>query len=408
LNVGVVGAGHVGLVLSAGLAELGHTVTAVDRQPVVDEIASGRNTFYEPGLGELVRRHLVTGRLSATAELRAMASKDVVWIVVGTHGATGSLHFDNLHTIIPEILEICSGAAVAIKSTLPLGACAALMHAYAQLRSVLVYNPEFLREGSALEDFFNPGKIVVGSEDPVPANRVLDAFCSLPGLRVSTDVATAELIKLAQNAFNALRVSFVNELQLATAQTGGSLETTLRALRDDSTLHRRYLRPGFAYGGSCLATSVVSLIESAASGGYPAPLLRAVEEVNETRILSLVKELRRRVGSLHGRTVAVWGLGYKDDTDDTRNAPALKTISILSQEGALVRIYDPVVTGGSLPRNCKRVRDAESSLKGADALLIFTAGGRLQSDAVPLRARLPADRVFDLTRGGDRASPPAG
>ncbi len=302
--VAVIGLGHVGLVLAVCLAEFGHSIIGVDFPPVVEMVNKGTAPFFEPQF------HVEKQNLRATTRLEDAADAKVIWITVGTTLLpNGSFDIDNVIRISRQLGNLCSSdAIIAIKSTMPVGACRIIADSLPLNGPHLVYNPEFLKEGSAIYDFFNPGKIVVGANSAYGFERLAAIYNPLDCTSICTTWENAELIKLSQNALNALHISFLNELALATDGLDISLHVVSHALRIDQATLSGYLQPGFSYGGICLPDNVSYLAYLAESGGYAAPLLHAIGTVNEYRIHHLVNRLSKVTGGLAGQRIALWGM----------------------------------------------------------------------------------------------------
>lgn len=400
MDVGVVGTGHVGLVVAACLAEMGHQVVGVDLPRVVRQVERGSVPFHEPGLTEMVKASTRSGRLRMATCLDAVAESRVIWIALPTTGsAQGTIRVDKLERTVARLGDIAGPSAVlAIKSTIPVGTCRRLAGYLTDCGPRLVYSPEFLRQGSAIEDFFNPGKIVFGVGPKGGVDVVDSMLTEFSAFRLHTDWETAEGLKLAANAFHALRVSFINELALTFEGLGVSTGAISEALRSDVPDLSRYLQPGFGYGGSCLPNNVAYLARLARSRGHPAPLWRGVMSVNRLRIQQVVSRLRASLGSLAGHAVALWGMTYKAGTDDLRESPSLWLATALRQEGATVKAYDPRASADALRRfGCTPYDSPRASLEGASALVALVRHAEFA--AVPVAELLravPLGRIIDV------------
>jgi len=264
----------------------------------------------------------------------------------------------------------------------------------------LVSNPEFLRQGSAIQDFYNPGKTVVGTGPRGGEEALAEIYAPLPGTSIYTNWETAEAIKLTQNTFNALRISFMNELSHTMDGLAVSLEHVSRALREDTPTLQRYLSPGFSYGGSCLPNNVAYLSYLARSRGHSAPLLHAITTVNEQRISHLVEKIAQTLDGLEGRRISIWGLTYKADTDDLRDSPSVWFTNRLLKAGARVQVLDPYLQAVQVEQlgvGCTFCETAQQSLYAADALVALTRCSEFS--AVPrsvITAALGSNRIFDM------------
>jgi UDPglucose 6-dehydrogenase len=400
MMVAVIGLGHVGLVLAACLAELGYSVIGVDFPSIVELVNNGTSPFFEPQLADMLSYHVRKQNLRATTRLEDAADARVIWITVGTTLlADGSFDIDNVRRVVSQLGNLCSRDVVlAIKSTMPVGACRIIAGTLPLDGPHLVYNPEFLREGSAIYDFFNPGKIVVGADCAYDFECLDAIYSSLDCTSVHTSWENAELIKLSQNALNALHISFFNELALATDGTDVSLHIVSQALRIDQAALSRYLQPGFSYGGSCLPANVRYLGYLAESGEYAAPLLHAIAAVNEHRIHHLVNWLSDVIGGLVGQHVALWGMAYKANTDDLRNSPSIWFAQQLLTAGAEVWAFDPFVEAHRMVEfGFKVCRTPEESLNYASALVVLTRCSVFASvPAATICNAVPRERIFDI------------
>ncbi len=349
MKVAVVGNGRVGLVVAACLAEMGNDVIGVDLPPTVEALNRGQTRFYEPGLDEKVAKNVKEGRLRATTELSDIKDARIIWISIGTmQTSDGAIQIKTIEHIVSELGRLCSSkSVVAIKSTMPVGACRRMAEGLPADGPILVSNPEFLRQGSAIHDFFHPGKTVIGTGPLGGAEALDEIYEHIPGSTIHTNWETSEAIKVTQNTFNALRISFMNELSLTMEGLPVHLEQVSEALRADEASLKRYLNPGFSYGGSCLPNNVAYLNYLAHSRSYEAPLLQSIATVNENRVTNLLDSLAEKLEGLEGRRIALWGLTYKADTDDLRDSPSVWFVNRLLKAGARVQILRPIPSGGT-------------------------------------------------------------
>jgi UDPglucose 6-dehydrogenase/GDP-mannose 6-dehydrogenase len=403
MNIAIVGSGYVGLVSGACLASVGHEVRCVDQlSDRVDQVRRGEPPFHEPGLPELLRRTLASGRLTATADLAgAVAASDVTLIAVGTppRGEAPDLSFvEAAASGIGRALRGTSSYHVVVtKSTVPPGTTEAVGERIAAEsgRSPgefgLCMNPEFLREGHAVADFLHPDRIVIGQRDGRSGRVVADMYAAFDCPRLHTTLRNAELIKYASNSLLSVLISFSNELAgLCEALPGTDVDTVMTGLHLDRRLSPMagdvrvrpgildYLRAGIGFGGSCLPKDVNALRVFARERGVVTPLLDATVRVNTDRARRVIDQLERLLGGLSDRTIAVLGLAFKPGTDDLRESPAFALIRVLRERGARVRAFDPLAMeaarramGGTADYELSS--SPEEALTGADGVLVATA-----------------------------------
>ena len=375
--IGVVGAGWVGLVTAACFAELGHRVVARDIvAEKVEALARGETTFHEPGLSELLARS--AERLAFTTEMdELLDAARLLFVCVDTPPTrSGDADLSRVRSVVEELRD--GGDHVLImKSTVPAGTGAAIRRDLPGVAYVSC--PEFLKEGSAVEDFMHPDRVVVGADagDEAAADAVAALYEPLGGDIVRTDVASAEMIKLASNAFLATKISFVNEIANVCEEVGADVSEVARGMGLDQRIGPSFLRAGIGYGGSCFPKDVSALKMLAGNTGYHFQLLNAVIEVNELQKRRVVQKLLGRLGSLVGRRVALLGLAFKPDTDDMREASSLVLAARLQGEGAEVVAYDPVAAeaAGELLDSVELADSALEALAGADAAVLVTEWG---------------------------------
>jgi UDPglucose 6-dehydrogenase len=411
MKIAVVGTGYVGLVLGACLAENGNTVTCVDKdQSKIDMLEAGQMPIYEPGLEEMVRRNDHEERLRFTTDLQAaVGASSIVFIAVGTpQGEDGSADLQHVMTVAREIGRAMNKYTIVVdKSTVPVGTARKVRAAIAgetKQPFAVVSNPEFLKQGAAVEDSMKPDRVVIGidpgDERAGEIMRELYAPFTRTGAPIMMmDTASAELCKYAANAILATRISFMNEIANVCELVGADVDHVRRAMGADRRIGASFLFPGVGYGGSCFPKDVKALFKSAQDCGYDFKLLRAVEAVNQAQKQRLLTKMERHFTTLQGRTIALWGLAFKPRTDDMRDAPAIPIIEGLLQRGAEVRAYDPAA--GPVARRmfdgritlCDRSYDA---LTGADALAIVTEWNEFREpDFDKIRSMLKTPVVFD-------------
>lgn len=418
-RITVIGTGYVGAVTSTCLAWLGHEVVGLDTDPArAGQLALGQLPFYEPGLAELLTETLATGRLSFTdVAADALAEADVVFLCVGTPTGVGGMpdlgQVESAARMIAPHLR--PGSVVVNKSTVPVG-CGnwvrtlleeALPRQTRPSFSV-VSNPEFLREGCALDDFLYPDRIVLGG-DCSGVRKVVSLYQSvldqsfssgkpsrLPQL-ITTELTSAEMIKYAANAFLATKISFANEIASICELVGADARQVLPAIGADHRIGEQFLSPGLGWGGSCFGKDVAALMATGQEYGYSANLLRATVDINGTQRSGVIRKLQRELHVLKGRRVALLGLAFKPGTDDLRDAPALDIARRLVAAGALVSAYDPVVK--RLPDDLAGVRIAADPYEAADdvdAVVLVTEWAEFSElDAALLKQSMRGDVVLD-------------
>jgi UDPglucose 6-dehydrogenase len=386
MNICVVGSGYVGLVTGACLADFGVHVTGVDKDAAkVAALERGEIPIYEPGLATLVRKNMEAGRLSFQTELgSAIEEADAVFIAVGTPSREdGSADLTFVRQVAESIGRHLNGYKVVItKSTVPIGTGQMVERTIREVSGgnhdfAVVSNPEFLREGSAIEDFMRPDRVVIGSRDERAIEMMLDVYSPLRVADVPfvvTDVESAELIKYASNGFLATKISFINEVATLCETLGADVEVVARGMGLDQRIGPRFLNTGPGFGGSCFPKDTRAVAQIARDHGERFRIIEAVLEVNEAVKARMVDKVAAALGGAEGKTIAVLGLSFKPDTDDVRESPAIDIAAELARRGAALRCYDPEAmeeARGALP-DATFCRDAYQAADGADALLILT------------------------------------
>ncbi len=397
--VAIVGAGHVGVVYAAGLAELGHRVRVIDvDRRKVERLQKGNIWFYEPGLPELLERNLRRRRVSfTTSYATGLAKARFAFVCVPTPTTEdGSLEDVYLRSAFEEIrANVGSSSLIVVnKSTVPVGTGNTIAEVFATEHLTVVSNPEFLAEGRAVDDFFRPSRIVIGSHDRSAAEQVAELYAPLRAPVVYTDPATAELSKLASNAFLATKVSFANALSQISAAVGADGEQLGRVLSLDPRIGQSHLRPGLGYGGSCLPKDLAAIENLARRYARSADLFTAVAALNRGQRSRIVDLLASRFGDLEGKRICILGASFKANTDDLRDSPAMALARELKELRAEVIIFDPVANGAlhTLARGWMGVaRSAYGAATTADALIIATDW--------PEFASLDFVRIRQLMRG---------
>ncbi len=378
-TVGVIGIGYVGLVTAVCLAELGHTVVCRDIAPErVAMLQRGQVPIHEPGLPELLQRN--AARMTFTLDMEDVFRDARIAIVcVDTPPtASGDADLSRVEAVIEALPASAEGAILVMKSTVPVGTgrrVRAELDARGREDVGYVSNPEFLREGSAVADFREPDRVVIGGDRGEDVARVARLYEDLQAPILTTDVASAEMIKLASNAFLATKISFVNEIANVCERVGADVEEVARGMGMDARIGPSFLRPGIGYGGSCFPKDVTALKQMAGNTGYSFQLLASVIEVNELQKRRVIGKLKDRLGSLRNRRVALLGLAFKPHTDDMREASSIVLASRLIAEGASVVAFDPVAgerARAVLPAAVEIADSMLTAVTGADALVIVT------------------------------------
>ena len=375
--IAVIGTGYVGLVTAAGFAELGSDVWCVDID--ADKIARlnrGEVPIYEPGLEQSIARN--RERVKFLTDLApALEHCRLLFVAVGTPPTySGDADLSAVHAVV-NAMPASDQHALVMKSTVPAGTGAAIKRIFAEQGKAdfaYVSCPEFLKEGSALEDFLKPDRVVVGDEGDWAGDAVVELYAPLEVPLVRTDIASAEMIKLAANAFLATKISFINEIANVCEETGADVLEVARGMGLDRRIGSHFLKPGVGFGGSCFPKDVSALKQLAGNSGYHFQLLTAVIEVNELQKRRVIGKLQKHLGSLVGKRVALLGLAFKANTDDMREASSLVLAARLQADGASVRAYDPVAADEArkLMIGVDFVESAVDAADGADALVLVT------------------------------------
>jgi UDPglucose 6-dehydrogenase len=403
VKVGVFGTGYVGLVTAVCFAELGHTVTAVDKdEEVIAKVAAGIPPFSEPGLEELLTRNLARGRLTFTTRAEDVGHAEVVFLCVGTPPqADGSCDPAQLEEVARTLARILDGYKLIVeKSTVPVKTAYLIDRTIRRLAPArnfeVASNPEFLREGFAIHDFLHPDRVVIGADSERARTLLLELYgkdfeCPI----LVTDVKTAELIKHTANAYLATKISFINIVANLCDEIGVDVVTVAKGVGLDNRIGTAFLNAGLGFGGSCLPKDLKAFLKMASQVGVDFSLLREVERINEQRVERLLGKVEQAVWVVREKTIGVLGLAFKPETDDIREAPSLKVIPRLKAQGALLRVYDPQAA-----RNFGRIHPPDDQLTyvlspyeaatGADVLLVLTDWDEFRS--------LDFDRLRSLMR----------
>lgn len=409
MNIAVLGTGYVGLVAGCGFADAGHEVICVDSNSAkIDLLKSGKVPFFEPGLDELF--HLNQKRMHFTTSIaEAVGSAQVVFIAVGTPELPdGSADMDPTFRVLGEICKAANEPKfIVLKSTVPIGTARRVKQFCRENSAVemdIINNPEFLRQGAAIEDFLKPDRVVIGCASEKARHlmqELYEPFVSRNGGKpiLFMDNTSAEMTKYAANSFLALKISFINELALLADKIGADIESVRAGFTSDNRINPAFFNPGIGYGGSCFPKDVRALIHMGKEHDLELKLLKAADDVNERQKVILTQRLSERVGSLKGKTIALWGLAFKPRTDDVRRAPSLKIMEELFLNGAKVRAFDPIATANALEATrvpFEACKSALEALEGADALLIVTEWPEFRSlNWTQIKSKMKVPLVFD-------------
>jgi UDPglucose 6-dehydrogenase len=413
MHVTVVGTGYVGLVSGAGFADLGLSVTCVDCDgEKIDELSGGHIPIYEIGLEEIVRRNVKNNRLSFSTNLKSAVERSlVVFVAVGSpEGPNGEPDLSQVEAVANSLADyIDDYKVVVVKSTVPVGTCRWIKRLIEEKQKLrvkfdVVSNPEFLREGSAIEDFMRPNRVVIGAESEQAAAIVKDIYRPLYLIEtpfIVTNLETSELIKYASNAFLATKISFINEMANLCEKIGADIHDVARGMGLDKRIGPKFLHPGPGYGGSCFPKDVLALAKMGPKFGTRLRIVEAVDEVNRLQRVRVVQKIEGVLKSLEDKLIGVWGLSFKPNTDDIRESPAILICKGLTQSQARIQVYDPAaiptaqkVLNGQDVRYCK---DAYGAASGADALVIATEWNEFRNiDLERVRSLMKSPIVFDL------------
>jgi UDPglucose 6-dehydrogenase len=410
MKIAVVGSGYVGLVAGACLAENGNDVICIDKDAAkVRLLQRGKIPIYEPGLEEMVRRNRTEKRLTFTTALeRGVRASQIIFIAVGTPtGEDGSADLQHVLGVARDVARTMNGYKVIVnKSTVPVGTAVKVRNVIRRETThpfSVVSNPEFLKQGAAIEDFMKPDRVVIGAEDPRGAELMRELYA--PFTRTGApimlmDCASAELCKYAANAMLATRISFMNEVANVCEAVGANVDQVRLAVASDRRIGPSFLFPGVGYGGSCFPKDVKALLRFSAAKQYDFKILQAVEAVNERQKVRLLDKVKAHFGpSLDGRRIAVWGLAFKPRTDDMREAPSVPLIRGLRAAGAAVTVYDPEamkVARGIFGGDVAYAKNSYDALTGADALVIVTEWNEFREpDHARMRTLMRTPSIFD-------------
>jgi UDPglucose 6-dehydrogenase len=398
--IGVIGTGYVGLVTAAGFGELGHDVWCIDIDAdKIRGLKEGRIPIWEPGLAELVERH--RGRLHFSTGLAdALEHARLLFVAVGTPPTySGDADLSAVHAVV-DAMPASDRHALVMKSTVPVGTGEAIKRVFAAGGKGFSYVscPEFLKEGSAVKDFLEPDRVVVGDDGDWAGDAVVRLYEPLEAPLVRTDIKSAEMVKLASNAFLATKISFINEIANVCEETGADVVEVARGMGLDDRIGPKFLQAGIGFGGSCFPKDVAALKQLAGNSGYHFQLLNSVIEVNELQKRRVIAKLQKHLGSLVGKEIGLLGLAFKPNTDDMREASSLVLSARLSAAGARVRVYDPVAEAEArkLISGVDFRGSAQEVAEGADAVVLVTEWPEFgEMDLGDLAAVMRGDLLVD-------------
>ena len=398
--VGVIGTGYVGLVTAAGFAELGHDVWCVDiDEAKIENLRQGRIPIWEPGLSELVERH--RSRLHFSTQLsNALERARLLFVAVGTPPTySGDADLSAVNAVVAA-MPASDRHALVMKSTVPVGTGETIRRVFAEQSKGFSYVscPEFLKEGSAVKDFLAPDRVVVGDDSDWAGDAVVELYAPLDAPLVRTDIKSAEMVKLASNAFLATKISFINEIANVCEETGADVVEVARGMGLDDRIGPKFLQAGIGFGGSCFPKDVAALKQLAGNSGYHFQLLNSVIEVNELQKRRVMAKLQKHLGTLVGKEIGLLGLAFKPNTDDMREASSLVLTARLQAAGARVRVYDPVAEqeARKLMRGVEFRSSALDVAAGADAVVLVTEWPEFaELDLGELAAAMRGDLLVD-------------
>ncbi|MGE5892575.1 MAG: UDP-glucose dehydrogenase family protein [bacterium] len=412
MHIGIIGTGYVGLVTGSCFAEFGVYVTCVDKDVrKIESIEKGEIPFYEPGLDDLVKRNVRQGRLKFSANIEdAVESSLVVFIAVGTPPrGDGSADLSYVEEVARQIAAHMKGYKVIVtKSTVPVGTGKRIREIISttqkeRINFDIVSNPEFLREGAAIEDFMRPNRVVIGTDSDQAAAIMRDLYRPLYLIEtpiVITNIETAELIKYASNSFLAVKISFINEVANLCEQVGADVRMVAKGMGLDGRIGSKFLHPGPGFGGSCFPKDTRALLQIAGEHKVPMGVVQAAVDANERQKDAAVEKIVHAMGSLKGKKIGILGLSFKPNTNDMREAPSLHIINRLLNEGAEVRVYDPVAVKDAreiLTSSVTFANDAYDALEGVDAGVLVTEWNQFRNlDLGRIKERMRQPYFFDL------------
>lgn len=409
MTIAFIGHGYVGLVSAAVFADLGNSVWVVGRtKEKIEKLKKGIAPFYEPGLEELVKRNVTAGRLLFTLDYKdAVSASEIIFICVGTPPKeSGEADLSSVLSAAGSIGKSLAGYKVVVtKSTVPPGTNKKVTEVLNRVKPqgtsfAIASVPEFLREGTAISDTLHPDRVVIGTTSDRAAELLLELHKPIDGKTVLCNVETAELIKYASNALLSTKISFANAISVLSEKVGADAHRVLEAVGLDKRIGKNFLSPGVGYGGSCFPKDVKALIAIADTHGYDFRLLKAVDEINKYMMVSYIDKIMGHfAGNVKGKTIAVFGLSFKPDTDDMREAPSITIIKGLLSRGAKIVAYDPIAMDnakGVLPKSVRFAKNPYDAAHGANAVCVITEWNEFrQLDLVRLAKELKERVLFD-------------
>ncbi len=418
MNISIIGSGYVGLVSGSCFAEMGNIVTCVDIDPVrIEKLNQGIIPIFEPGLETMVLKNVSNKNLFFTTALnKALNNSEIAFIAVGTPmGDNGSADLQYVLAVAKSIGQTMQKRLIVVdKSTVPIGTAdkvKAIIQKELDIRNSdlqfdVVSNPEFLKEGAAIEDFMKPDRVVIGSDSDYATDKMkqlYQPFCMINDRFITMDIRSAEMTKYAANAMLATKISFMNEIANICEKVGADANQVRIGIGSDQRIGYSFIYPGVGYGGSCFPKDVKALIKIAKENGHTAQLITAVEEVNDAQKLVIAQKIINRFGEdLTGFTFGIWGLAFKPGTDDMREAPSIYVIKKLLMRGAQIKVYDPKAVNEAKEHYLKGVQDIiyvtskYDVLKGSDALVLLTEWKEFRSpDFKVIKTKLKTPIIFD-------------
>ncbi|QNG60224.1 UDP-glucose/GDP-mannose dehydrogenase family protein [Bacillus sp. PAMC26568] len=408
MRISVAGTGYVGLVTGVCLAEIGHQVICVDiDEAKVAMLNKGDSPIYEPGLEELMKKNVESDRLKFTSDSEmAYQHSDIIFIAVGTpENEDGSANLKYVEAAAIQIAEqIRNDVIVVVKSTVPVGTNEYILEIIKKHKSIfleaeVVSNPEFLREGSAIQDTFHGDRIVIGSSSTAAGDQVEEVYKPLGIPVVRTDIRSAEMIKYAANAFLATKISFINEIANICEKVGADIEDVAEGIGKDARIGSQFLKAGIGYGGSCFPKDTKALVQLAGNVQHQFDLLDSVITVNNRQPLKLIESAKKYLGTLSGKKITLLGLAFKPNTDDVREAASIVIANELVKEGATVIGYDPIAIEAArkvLKDSIAYCEDIEEAITDADAVFIVTEWNEIREFPMELfKAKMKEPNVFD-------------
>jgi UDPglucose 6-dehydrogenase len=409
MDIAIVGSGYVGLVTGVCLAHIGHHVICCDNnEEKIKVLKSGGVPIYEPGLNELLAKYRKSKRIVFTTSIAEAAKKaTVIFIAVGTPSKkNGDADLTYIENVAREVARNMNSYKLLVeKSTVPAQTGNRIERTIrlnlpknSTLEFDVASNPEFLREGSAVEDFMNPDRVVLGVSSKRAERLLREVYKPLKANIVVTNVATAEMIKHASNSFLATKISFINSVALICERVGADVEKVAEGMGYDKRIGRSFLNAGIGYGGSCFPKDVDAFVRLAEKNGYDFSILKSVRQVNEDQKRSFIRLIEDKLWNIKDKTIAVWGLAFKANTDDMRSAASLTIIEALQAEGASIQAYDPVAMDNAkkMIKGVKFAEDAYAAVKGADCLLILTEWDEFRKvDFTKVRDAMSQTVIFD-------------